>query len=151
MHVFVGFVRPMRDSSFFTGGTTITGQVVNLHISRPPDFTFWPGHPFPSAWVGLNSAPAGTGRGVYAAPCNADSTFSIANVPPGTYELVVWDDNLDIIFAFKNVTVPASGRRWRWATCAVFDWFGRLENTVFDDRNENGFRDAGEPGISDRW
>ena len=48
-------------------------------------------------------------QGIYAAPCNANSTFTISNVPPGTYELVTWDENLIAIFGFNQVTVPPGG------------------------------------------
>ena len=75
VHAFFGFVQPTKDAAFFTGTGTITGQAVWVHNSRPPDYTFWPGDPVAGAWVGLNSAPAGTGRGVYAAPANEDGDF----------------------------------------------------------------------------
>ena len=32
----------------------------------------------------------------------------------------------------------------------VFNWFGRLENIVFEDVNENGIRDPGEEGIPEQ-
>ncbi len=143
-HVFVGFTKTIRESDrpeFFTGTSTVTGQIVNLHNSRPPNFAFHPGHPFPGAWVGLNSGPAGTGQCVYAAPCDDESRFAITNVPAGTFSLAIWDDNLDIIFAQRAITV-APGQDLDLGPIAVFAWFARLENTVFLDLNENGFRDA---------
>ncbi len=147
-HVFIGFVQEINDAAFMTGTNSVSGRVVNLHNSRPPDFTFWPGHPIPGAWVGLNSGPAGTGRGVYAAPCNEDSTFSISGIPDGTYELVIWDENLDLIFATKNINLPADAGDL--GDIAVFNWFGRLEGGVFSDDNLNGYWDAGETGIPEQ-
>lgn len=147
-HVFIGFVQETNDTTFLTGSNSVSGRVVNLHNSRPPDFTFWPGHPISGAWVGLNSGPAGTGRGVYAAPCNEDSTFSISGIPDGIYELVIWDENLDVIFATKNISLPADAGDL--GDVAVFNWFGRLEGGVFTDSNLNGYWDGGEPGIPEQ-
>lgn len=156
-HVFVGFVhagrsKPYVDATVLTGGSTITGQVVNLHLSRPPDYAFYEGAPLEhtTAWVGLNQGAAGAGRGVYAARANSDGTFAIPNVPPDDYQLVVWDDALDVIFAFYTVTVPPGGGEVSLATIPVFQWFTRLENYVFNDLNENGIRDSGEMGISEQ-
>lgn len=153
-HVFIGFVhagpnKPYVDPTVLTGGSTITGQVVNLHMSRPPDYAFYEGAPLEhtTAWVGLNQGAAGAGRGVYAARANGDGTFAIPNVPPGDYQLVVWDDALDIIFAFYTVTVPPGGGEVSLATIPVFQWFTRQEHHIFNDVNQNGMRDAGETGM----
>ncbi|MEW5726929.1 MAG: SdrD B-like domain-containing protein [Pseudomonadota bacterium] len=155
-HVVVGFVRPTTDATALTGGVTVSGQVVNLHMSRPPEFTFHNGGPFAhtNCWVGLNSlAVGGGGRGLYAQKCGEDGTFSVPDVPPGAYQLVFWDDNLDLIFAGLGLTVNGDG------TCAtangrcdllevpMFNWFGALRTKVFLDKNQNGFRDDGETGI----
>jgi parallel beta-helix repeat protein len=146
-HVFVGFVHTINDPATLNGSATITGDVVNLHTSRPPDFAFYNGQPFPNCWVGLNDLGAGNGNGVYAAPCNADSSFSIPNVPPGNYQLVIWDNNLDIIFAFLDVTVNAGDDIVDLTDIPVFNWYSRLESFVFFDFNGNGIRDPGEQGI----
>ena len=154
-HVFVGFVKSFDcynaaaanpagycDTAAAPGSSSISGTVTNLHNSRPPDFTFFSGHPFPGCWVGLNDAPAGTGRGVYAQPCNDDSSFQIDNVPPGDYEMVIWDEALDIIIATLGVTVPVGGGPIALGDVPVFNWFHRGEHSVFFDRNQNGFRDC---------
>jgi len=146
----------MKDETVLVpgSGATISGRVVNLHNSRPPDFTFWPGEPVPSAWVGLNELAAGLalGRCLYAAPANDDSTFAIPDVPPGDYQLAIWDDNLDMIFASKNVTVTAdpvtnAAQDVVLGDVPIFSWFFRLRHNVFMDYDEDGFPDAGEPGI----
>lgn len=151
-HVFIGFVNagpntPYVDNTVLTGGGTISGQVVNMHMSRPPDYSFYNGAPFvhTTAWVGLNQGVAGVGRGLFAQRTNSDGTFSIPNVPPGDYQLVVWDDALDVIFAFHSITVD--GGDLALGDIPVFQWFTRLEHHVFNDANENGFRDPGESGI----
>jgi len=143
-HVFFGFVKPMNDTTVLTGGSTISGQITNLHLSRPPDYTFHSGAPFEhtTPWVGLNLGVGG--RGVFAERCNADGTFAIPNVPPGNYQLVVWDDNLDLIFAFHGVTVEAGQRNIALGDVPVFQWFTRLEHFVFNDEDEDGFWDTDE-------
>jgi hypothetical protein len=171
-HVAIGFVNiiPRSDpvnpgdppgnavnrGDVLTAGATISGQVVNLHLSRPPDTAFYNGAPLAhtTPWVGLNLGVTGTGRGIYAKPCNSDGTFSIPNVPAGDYQLVVWDSALDIVFAFHTVTV--GGADVNLGDVPVFQWFTRLENWVFEDENENGFWDAGEgifpeQGVNIRW
>jgi hypothetical protein len=156
-HVFFGFVQPFNcynsamanpagycAGAAAAGGSSVSGRIVNLHTSRPPLTTNFNGHPIPGCWIGLNDAAAGTGRGVYAQPCNADSTFLINNVPAGTYTLVVWDQALDVIFSTLNLTVPAGGAV-ALGDVPVFNWYHRMENIVFFDRNQNGFRDCVTP------
>ncbi len=83
------------------------GTVVNQHMSRPPDYAFYNGACFghTTPWVGLNDLAVGIGTGIYAAPTDANCNFSIPDVPDGNYQLVVWDSNLDLIFAFYGVTI----------------------------------------------
>jgi hypothetical protein len=99
------------------------------------------------------------GKGAYAAPCSDDSSFSIPNVPDGNYQLVIWDKNLDYIFGSQGVTVLDG--KCNDGSCSlldvpVFAWFGRIEQQVFNDTNENGFWDDGEQpmpeqGTAIRW
>jgi len=148
-HAEFGFVQPFADAAVLNGGNSITGRIVNMHMSRPPDYTMHKGHPMPGCWVGLNDFRLGrAGRGLYAAPCNPDSTFTIPNVPDGSYQLAIWDEFLDNIFALQQVTV--AGSNLDLGDIGVFDWFGAHEHYVFYDANENGIRDPGEVGIRDQ-
>ncbi|PLY16446.1 MAG: hypothetical protein C0631_03850, partial [Sedimenticola sp.] len=159
-HASFGFVpagknNPYVDSTVLTGGAAITGQVVGEHLSRPPKTAFFNGAPFAhtTPWVGLNLGAAGLGRGVYAARTESDGSFTIPDVPPGNYQLVIWDDALDVIFAFHTVVVNGDANSCNSLTsCNLGDvpvnqWFTRLENHVFHDMDEDGFRDAGEPPL----
>ncbi|MBI5557643.1 MAG: hypothetical protein HY885_08395 [Deltaproteobacteria bacterium] len=151
-HVAIGFIQPMNTVSDPGAGPSISGQIINNHLARTSDTTqqfFFNGAPIAhtTAWVGLNDMAAGIGTGVFAQATNADGSFTIPDVPPGNYQLAVWDDNLDLIFAFYNVTVNADGSCNALANCdlgpvPVFQWFARLEQHVFYDANENGFRDC---------
>ncbi|MBI5674686.1 MAG: hypothetical protein HZC48_02500 [Nitrospirae bacterium] len=152
-HVFYGFVPPSNELGTLPnpGGNTgtITGQVIKAHQSRPPLFTIEAGEAASDCYVGLNTMGAGTQRGVYVAACNPDGSFTIDNVPPGTYQIVIWDRPLDIIFAFRTAIVPDTpGASVDLGQIPVNMWFGTLEGSVFYDTNENGFMDDGETGLS---
>ncbi|MBN1817900.1 MAG: hypothetical protein JW828_11105 [Sedimentisphaerales bacterium] len=109
---------------------------------------FTPGEPVPQAWVGLNATD---GQGLYAAECNPDSTFTIGNVPPGTYQLVTWDFNLDAIFGFNTVVVPpGGGGTVELGDVLSFRWFGTVTGRVFLDADQDGFPDEGEVGIPEQ-
>jgi hypothetical protein len=155
-HAEFGFVHPgvplnNQGVPVFTmnGAGSLSGRAVNLHMSRPPDYTFHKGHPLSGCWVGLNQVTLGTlGLAIYAAPCNADSTFTIPNLPAGTYELVIWDQFLDNIFAIIPVT--ATGGSQDLGDVAVFRWFGAVDHYVFFDSNGDGIRQEGEVGMRDQ-
>lgn len=151
-HVFAGFIRPTFDTEALNGDTTVTGQIVNLHLARPPDYAFYDGVPFAhtTPWVGLNDLAAGTGVCIFAQRCNEDGTFSIPNVPAGNYQLVVWDDYLDIIIAFLGLTVPEGGGEMALGNVPVFNWFTALQHYVFNDLDGNGFWDPGEMGMAEQ-
>lgn len=154
-HVFTGFTRSgfiARDGNApaLNGNTTVTGRVINIHNARPPDYRFFNGDPIPGCWVGLNEV-TGTRRAMYAVSCNADSTFAIPNVPAGSWELVVWDEALDVIMASAAVTVRPGTTALALGNVPVFRWFGRYEGRVFFDTNGDGFPDANESlGIADQ-
>jgi hypothetical protein len=145
-HAFIGFIQPFNDLGPETG-PNVSGQVVNLHMSRPPEFAMYAGGPFPhtNCWVGLNEFAGGIpGAGLYAEPCSDNGYFTISDVPPGEYQLVVWDDNLDLIFNSKALTVTDGGCNGN-TTCnlgkvATRQWFARMENWIFMDYNGDGRR-----------
>jgi len=154
-HVFIGFTQQFSDNTVLNGVSTISGHITSLHNSRPPEFTFHSGPEVPGCWIGLNESNGGVaGRAVYAAPCDASSNFSIPNVPPGNYQLVVWDEPLDYIIAAQAVTV--GNTNVNLGDVPIFRWFARIEQKVFNDDNENGIWDAGEialpeQGTNIRW
>lgn len=154
-HVFIGFVKPFKNTAVLNGGATVSGQIRSIHSSRPPDYTMYTGAPVSGCWVGLNEM-SGTvaGRGVFAAPCDADSHFAIPDVPAGNYQLAVWDENLDYIFSTNTITVERDSNGnpvdLDLKDVPVFAWFGKVEQSVFFDANGNGFRDPGEAGMPDQ-
>lgn len=141
-HTLFGFLREFNNLP--VGGTeSVSGEIVSLHNSRPPDYTFYPGAPVPNCWVGLNEVVGGVARiGVAAQPCNSDSTFSFSGLDEGIYQLVIWDEALDYVFGSRTMRVPEDAGDL--GKVMVFAWFGRLENLVFFDEDEDGFRDDNE-------
>ena len=148
-HIFMGFTKQLNDLATVTpldvNTAIITGRALYNHIARPPLALSYVGSPIPNAWIALNSLTTDTG--LYAGPCNEDSTFTIEEVPPGTYQLVIWDENLDAIISFSTVIVPPEGGVLDLGDVFAPAWFGTLEGSVFLDLNENGFRDPDEVGI----
>jgi hypothetical protein len=150
-HIFMGFVDPDQLPWALTppaGSGTITGQVVNNHQSAPPAVQGFPGHPIDGCWVALNDLT--TKEGLVAQACEADGNFTFSNVPPGSYQLVVWDTYMDRIIGFQTVSMPSPAGTVNLGQVLSFAWFGTLENYVFNDVDEDGFRDPTEEGIPEQ-
>ena len=148
-HVFIGFVQEFSDSSL-TGGGSVAGTITSNHMARPPEVGFFSGAEFGGCWVGLNETVAAGGAALAAKPCAADSSFSITGIPSGTYDLVVWDKNLDIVIATRSITITPTAQALALGDVPVFGWFGRTEVRVFLDDNENGFREDTEQLIPEQ-
>ena len=96
--------------------------------------------------MGLNNLAIGNGQGIYAAPCDEDSGFSIPGVDPGNYQLTIFDTNLDIVIASLSLTVDADGTNCDggvtpgcdYEDVGVFNWFARLNTGIFRDDNQDG-------------
>jgi hypothetical protein len=155
-HAFYGFVKPLDNLP--AGGTgTITGQVAKGHLSAPPDIVFHPGPPPEGegigerCLVGLNALETGVPEAVWVGLCeDGTGRFTINNVRPGTYQLVIWDVSLLQIISFNTVIVPEGGGLVDAGTIPVPMWFGQQEHHVYYDGNGNGVRDPGEAGIPDQ-
>ena len=63
-------------------------------------------------WVALSDLGAGDAA-IYVGRGDADGTFDIKNVPDGTYQLTLWDDDLDYILWSFNVEVARRRRHRR--------------------------------------
>ncbi|MFU8874374.1 hypothetical protein [Micromonospora sp. SL4-19] len=144
-----------------TGTGEITGRARNW-VEWAPYTTGTYNEPVENPFVALSDST--TDRMVYAGRGDAAGNFDIRNVPAGTYNLAVWDEQLTYIMRFKPVTV-AAGR-----TVDVNDtgddgevglgvsrWFGWLDGHVYKDLNNNGRYDEGvdapigNTDVDQRW
>jgi hypothetical protein len=73
-------------------------------------------------------------------------SFDIPNVPDGDYVLGAWDEPQDYIFLVQNVSVR-NGETVDLGSLSLLGWWTTFEGHVFNDLNENGKMDPGEPGI----
>jgi hypothetical protein len=169
---FYGFVKTMpmtlnvpqgptcASASGCPGTGAITGRVVVVHDMHPPISPgLTSGAPAPNCYVGLNNL-SGNDEQVYTAPCDNNSRFNITKVPPGLYQLVMWDKEINQIIDFRQVTVNSTaanplGDVQALGDVAVFSWFGILKGSVFNDTNGNGTLTTaslpgagGKPGIA---
>jgi large repetitive protein len=167
-HVWHGFVRRFKDTSptglLASGGVTVTGKVVNTHMSRPPGIKFFSGAPMSACWVAINEIVTGVGLGrtLFANSCtespdtsaaNPDGTFRVTGLVPGRrYQLSVWDEPLDNVIANYEFSVPTTGSTLALGDVPVFSWFSKLEGKVFYDKEATGYpfdsvTGAAKPGI----
>ncbi len=72
--------------------------------------------------------------------------FNIPNVPDGDYVIGIWDEPQDYIFSVQNVSVR-NGETVDLGSVSMLGWWTTIEGHVFNDTNENGKMDPGEPGI----
>jgi len=153
-HIFVGYTQPVMDAAALNGIAVVHGSLGNFHMGRPPFFQSSAlGPAMPNAWVALNTA---AGDCIYAQPVDDPETgaFTIPNVPPGSHQIVIWDDYLDIIIGFYTAVVTEADVDVDVGVLAVNDWFGHMHAYVFLDLDGDGFPNpdpaAGEVGLMDQ-
>ncbi len=119
------------------GGITIPGGTGTAGGKEGP--------PIKKPWVSLSDLGNGD-QMVATVRGNADGTFDIPNVPNGTYQLTMWDDEQDYIIYSFNVTVE-NGHSVDVGKQYLSGWTQRISGTIFIDANGNGKRDSGEAGL----
>ncbi|GAA4250544.1 hypothetical protein GCM10022255_039640 [Dactylosporangium darangshiense] len=154
-----GFV--CAPTPFATPGTgEITGTARNWQ-GWPPFDVLTLGEPVQNPFVALSDST--TDRTVYVGQGDDQGHFDIQNVPAGTYNMAIWDEQLSYIIRTLPVTV-AAGQSVEVRDAdpngevgvGVSRWFGWLDGTVYKDLNNNGKKDPGEPTIANtdmdqRW
>ncbi len=96
-------------------------------------------------YLALNNLSGGDEQ-VWMGRGNENGTFTIPDVPPGLYQLVVWDKPQDFIITFLTVSV-GPGQTVPLGDIGIPDWFGRLRGYAYIDADEDGIRDPGERGL----
>ena len=97
-------------------------------------------------WVSLTDLGNGD-TVVWVGKGDADGTFTIPNVPAGTYTLTWWDEPQNNILDLVNVTV-GDGETVDMGILPLAGWWTFFDGYVFNDTNRNGVKDAGEPGLA---
>ena len=101
--------------------------------------------PIKQPWVALSNLGLGDQQ-VYVGRGAVDGSFDIKNVPNGTYQLTVWDDDQDYIIWSFNVDVTNGGVS-DVGNKMIVGWFTHVHGKVFVDSNGNGKIDPGEKGV----
>jgi hypothetical protein len=150
-HTFYGFVLPQDFAAPGPGDTvgSVTGTARFQHQYRPPlggEISLGtPGEPISHPYLGINNL-SNLDEQVYVGQGNEDGTFSIGNIPPGIYQLVIWDKPLDAIIAFRSFIIPPAGGVVDLGDVLVPAWFGSISGKVFYDASSNGAFDPGVDG-----
>ncbi|MEP7179866.1 MAG: hypothetical protein ABI775_12300, partial [Pseudonocardiales bacterium] len=103
------------------------------------------GGPIKQPWIALSDLGAGDAQ-VYVGRGAVDGTFDIKNVPDGTYQLSIWDDDQDYILWSFNVEVT-NGQTTNVGNKMIVGWFSHIYGKVFVDSNGNGKQDTGERAV----
>ena len=152
-----GFAQPLKNGQPLDGAAAghVTGRVMRtLHYVPPKGGIFDPYNgftgskvqrPIPDAWLSL--ADLGNGdQAVWVGQAAADGTFDISGVPDGDYQLTWWDEAQNNLLALQNVTVN-NGETEALGMVPMTGWWTEYSGYVFNDKNRNGVKDAGENGI----
>jgi hypothetical protein len=126
------------------GSGEIIGRALNW-VGWPPfdNLLTDPNEPVQNPYIALSDST--TDVTVFVGQGDGDGNFDIQNVPDGTYNMAIWDEQLTYIIRFLTVTV--SGETVELGDVGVSRWFGWLSGDVYLDENGNQVRDDGEPGI----
>lgn len=144
--VWIGFVRPMEFGPPIPWETgLIKGRVRTVIEFVPPFRPLLLGDPVDRPWIALSDIGRND-RQVYTGRGDSNGNFTIENVPPGTYQMAIWDEPLDHIISFRTVRVEP-GQTVDMGDTGIPRWYGYIKGIVFNDADENAVREPGEVGI----
>jgi hypothetical protein len=142
-----GFVCSPHPFANQNGTGEITGTARNW-VEWAPYTTGTFTDPVENPFVALSDAS--TDQTLYVGQGDGAGNFDIQNVPPGDYNLAVWDEQLSYIMRFKPVHIDPGQTVDMNDTgddgsigLGVSRWFAWLDGTVYKDLNGNGQYDAG--------
>ncbi|MFF4417889.1 choice-of-anchor Q domain-containing protein [Streptosporangium sp. NPDC001559] len=124
-----GFVCTATD--FAAPGTgSISGTAKNWK-AWPPFEVLETAEPVESPYIALTSSANDTT--LYVGQGDEEGNFTVPRVPPGSYILSIWDEQLSYITRFLPVEVTAAGQRVDLGDVGVSRWFGWLSGHVYQD------------------
>ncbi|MGD9958246.1 SdrD B-like domain-containing protein [Nocardioides sp.] len=153
-----GFAAPLKNGQPLSAAASghVTGRVMRtLHYVPPKGgiYDLYNGftgskvqRPIPDAWLSLADLDSGD-QAVWVGQADTDGRFDISGVPDGDYSLTWWDEAQNNLLALQNVTVN-NGETEALGTVPMNGWWTEYSGYVFNDKNRNGVREAGENGIS---
>jgi hypothetical protein len=158
---FFGFVEPTNTMGAGSGTIIGTALAVSAYIPPVGGIGGEPGllggkpkdpNPIHRLFVSLSDLN-NNDKTVFMGEFDCDETtgcppvsFTIPGVPDGDYVLGLWDEPQDYIFLVQNVSVQ-NGELVDLGSLSLMGWWTTIDGHVFNDLNENGKMDAGEPGI----
>ncbi|MCB0210502.1 MAG: hypothetical protein KDJ52_14285, partial [Anaerolineae bacterium] len=112
------------------GGGSITGRVREASEAGG-EFQVEPGKAVDRPYIALNNL-SGNDEQVYTGRGNSDGTFTIPNVPVGTYQLVYWDEPQLYIISFATVQV-GDNEDVNIGDILMPRWFGQIQGYTYID------------------
>ncbi|MGE5486126.1 MAG: IPT/TIG domain-containing protein [Ignavibacteriales bacterium] len=144
--VWIGFVRPVEFGPPMPWNSgVITGRVRTVIEFVPPFRPLLLGDAVDRPWIALSDIGANDQQ-VYAGRGDRNGNFRIDNVPPGTYQMAIWDEPLDHIISFRTVQVWP-GDVIDMGDIGIPRWYGYIRGRVFHDPNGDAVRDPGDAGV----
>jgi Bacterial Ig domain len=158
-HVSIGFANPKiinsRHGDVCPAGTTctasVTGRVTTIRMSRTPDERLYSSGSYDSfsftqCYVSLGDPD---GEDFAFTKCNADGTFTLANLPAGSWRLTVFDQWNDMLVDGLSTPVPlTNGATLNMGDIATNQWQANIYTSTFFDADGNGVRGPTEAGLS---
>ncbi|WP_185646390.1 choice-of-anchor Q domain-containing protein [Burkholderia sp. Bp9143] len=157
-HVSIGFANPKiindRLPIACTGRTcnnAVSGQVTNLHYSRPPNENLYSSGSrdslgFTQCYVSIGDTD---GEDISFTKCDTDGKFSFTGLPDGTFRITVFDQwNDQIVDGLATAVQVAGGQSKDLGQIAVLQWHTNLYTRTFMDLNGDGVSQDSEPGLT---
>jgi hypothetical protein len=128
---------------------SVTGQVTAARLSRTPDQRLYSSGSrdilaFTQCYVSLGDPD---GEDFAFTKCAADGTFTLAGIPSGDWKVTIFDQWNDQIVDGIMTPIRVTNSSVDMGQVAVHQWHTDLYTSTFIDKNGNGVRDDGEPGL----
>jgi hypothetical protein len=165
-HVTIGFANPKiindRKAGICAGldenvtgvsncGSTVTGLVTTERMSRTPDQRLYSSgdnssFAFTQCYVSIGDPD---GEDFAFTKCNADGTFTLSNLPNGSWRVTVFDQWNDMLVDGLSTPVALDGTNAvNMGDIAMNQWQANIYTSTFFDQDGNGVRGPNEAGLA---